>query len=252
VLTNINPTRAGRTSYIHLLYTNNGTTPISGEISVVLDPQLSYTGSATPPMSVVGDTVKWSFSGLLPQQTTVISFNAMVSPACTIGTVLHNYAHLYSSVGDVYLPDNTDSLDLVVIGSFDPNDKQVSPNGNFTTQQIANGEYLEYTIRFQNTGNDTAFIVQVVDTLSPLLDVSTFEVMATSHPYILDLSANYVLRFIFDNILLPDSNVNEEMSHGFIRYRIKPLQGTAAGTVITNSAGNYKYCNHQHRFAIWP
>ncbi|MBK7572907.1 MAG: hypothetical protein IPI10_15305 [Bacteroidetes bacterium] len=33
------------------------------------------------------------------------------------------------------------------------------------------------------------------------------------------------LQFTFDNILLPDSNVDEPGSHGFVNYRISPKAG---------------------------
>jgi hypothetical protein len=44
------------------------------------------------------------------------------------------------------------------------------------------------------------------------------------------------MQYQFDNILLPDSNVNEPLSHGFIRYRIKPVSTLIAGDTIKNSA----------------
>jgi hypothetical protein len=48
-----------------------------------------------------------------------------------------------------------------------------------------------------------------------------------------------ILTFTFDNILLPDSNVNEPLSHGFVRYRIRPGIPTTDPTVITNTAYIY-------------
>lgn len=42
------------------------------------------------------------------------------------------------------------------------------------------------------------------------------------------------LSFTFDNILLPDSSTNEPESHGFIRYRIKPLATLNVGDSIAN------------------
>jgi hypothetical protein len=47
------------------------------------------------------------------------------------------------------------------------------------------------------------------------------------------------MEFKFDNILLPDSNVNEPASHGFIRYRIKPETFLVLGDSIKNSAYIY-------------
>jgi Secretion system C-terminal sorting domain len=48
-----------------------------------------------------------------------------------------------------------------------------------------------------------------------------------------------VAKFTFNNILLADSNVNEDASHGFLRYTIKPKTGLPANTVITNTADIY-------------
>jgi hypothetical protein len=47
------------------------------------------------------------------------------------------------------------------------------------------------------------------------------------------------MEFKFDNILLPDSNINEPMSHGYISYRIKPKSTLITGDTIRNSASIY-------------
>ena len=45
------------------------------------------------------------------------------------------------------------------------------------------------------------------------------------------------MEFKFDNVLLPDSNINEPLSHGLVHYRIKP------NTLVTpvDSIGNQAY-----------
>ena len=43
--------------------------------------------------------------------------------------------------------------------------------------------------------------------------------------------------WVFDNVLLPDSNVNEPGSHGFVKYKIMQKPGNSAGTQILNTAG---------------
>jgi len=48
-----------------------------------------------------------------------------------------------------------------------------------------------------------------------------------------------VLSFLFENILLPDSNVNEAASHGFVKFTINPLANAPLETVIENTAGIY-------------
>jgi hypothetical protein len=47
------------------------------------------------------------------------------------------------------------------------------------------------------------------------------------------------MEFKFENILLPDSNSNEPLSHGFVRYRIQPKTNLSAGDSITNFAAIY-------------
>jgi hypothetical protein len=96
-------------------------------------------------------------------------------------------------------------------------------------------------LRFQNTGTDTAFNVVVRDTLSQHLDIESFQLGASSHPCRLVVSGQGrpVLNFHFDNILLPDSNVNEPMSHGQVTFTIRPKRNLPPGTRIENFADIY-------------
>ncbi len=124
-------------------------------------------------------------------------------------------------------------------GSFDPNDKQAFPSGYSDEHYIENRTELEYLIRFQNTGTDTAFTVFILDTLDNNLDLSSFKFGSASHPYRFTLKDQNILEVYFDNILLPDSTVNEEASHGFVKFKINPKDNLSAGTVIYNQAGIY-------------
>lgn len=124
-------------------------------------------------------------------------------------------------------------------GSFDPNDKTPFPMGVGAPGYIENGQRMKYRIRFQNTGTDTAFLVVILDTLSSYLDVSTFSPLVASHSYTVDILDTNILQFTFENILLPDSNVNEPGSHGFIQFGISPFSNLAEGTVINNEAAIY-------------
>ena len=237
--TNINRTRSGQFVYLKVEYKNIGTTAMSGTLKVVLDSRMSYSTSIPAPQLTNVDTITYSYSNLLPQETRVIDMSVLVDGGLAILTTLTSYAELISSIGDINYTDNIDTLHQLIFASYDPNDKQVLPDAGFTTQQVQAQEYLEYIVRFQNTGNDTAFVVQIEDTISPFLDLSTFEVVSSSHPHIVQLFGNNILKFIFNNILLPDSNINEPASHGFIRYRIKVLPGTNAGSLIENTAYIY-------------
>ncbi len=120
--------------------------------------------------------------------------------------------------------------------SFDPNDKTGFPFGLGDEHLIQKNMDLEYLIRFQNIGNDTAFNIVIRDTLSPFLDISTLKFGASSHPYTSNISANRALSFYFDNILLPDSTTNEPASHGWIKFNIAQKENNSIGTRIENTA----------------
>ncbi|MFM9949240.1 MAG: hypothetical protein ACKV1O_14970 [Saprospiraceae bacterium] len=125
------------------------------------------------------------------------------------------------------------------IGSFDPNDKTGLPLGVEEAGYIVAGSAIEYLIRFQNTGTDTAFRVEIRDTLPPELDLASLEQGGSSHPYRLDITGSGVLRFIFDPIALPDSFANADASQGFVKYRINTKKVLETGTRIQNRAAIY-------------
>lgn len=125
------------------------------------------------------------------------------------------------------------------IGAYDPNDKQGFPLGVGEQGFIRPGQPLDYLIRFQNTGTDTAFTVIIRDTLSEWLDPASIRPGTSSHPYAFNFSDENAIQFVFSNIMLPDSNVNEPASHGFVRFSIRQRPDVPLGTAIRNSAGIY-------------
>ncbi len=125
------------------------------------------------------------------------------------------------------------------IGSWDPNDKQAFPVGFKEDHLLCPNEELEYLIRFQNTGTDTAFRVVIRDTISEFLDVENIQLGTASHDYRFEIVEENILKFVFDNIELPDSNVDERASHGFVRFKIQQIPDNPFGTEIFNSAAIY-------------
>ncbi|MBP7274363.1 MAG: T9SS type A sorting domain-containing protein [Saprospiraceae bacterium] len=144
---------------------------------------------------------------------------------------------------NMFSPNDADPyLDIdckPIIGSYDPNEKLASPTGYREEHYIEPNTDIEYQINFQNTGNDTAFLVVVRDTLSNLVNVETVYPSVSSHPYRFSIDSSNILVFTFENILLPDSFVNEAASHGYVKYRISQKAENAIGEVIKNSAAIY-------------
>ena len=85
----------------------------------------------------------------------------------------------------------------VNIGSFDPNDKIAFVENHLAGEWILPDTDLEYLIRFQNTGTDTAFNIRIEDRLSFWLDPATVKPGASSHSYRWELEDQNLLRFYF-------------------------------------------------------
>ena len=124
----------------------------------------------------------------------------------------------------------------VVVGPYDPNDKQATPSGFEEDHYILPDTDLNYTIQFQNTGTDTAFRVVITDQLSPLLNPASVQPGPSSHPYDFRLGDQGLLTFTFSNIELPDSNTNLAASQGFVTFKIAQRPTLPYGSLIENNA----------------
>lgn len=127
----------------------------------------------------------------------------------------------------------------VITGAYDPNDKVASPLGYAPQHYIEKNTQIDYQINFQNTGNDTAFKVVLVDTISPNLDINSIQLGVASHAYQFQRTDSNVVQFVFDNILLVDSFRNEPKSHGFVKFKIQQKLNNPNGTKIYNKADIY-------------
>lgn len=122
--------------------------------------------------------------------------------------------------------------------SYDPNDKSVLPKGCGQEHGIFATDWINYTIRFQNTGNDVAYNVIIEDTLDKSLDIESLSLTGGSDNFTWDLQGvgKPVLKILFNNIYLPDSISDEKNSHGFISFKIKPKATVETGTLIKNKS----------------
>jgi uncharacterized repeat protein (TIGR01451 family) len=213
---------------------------LSGAVQVqfTFDPVLSFVEAYPTPTSVIGNVITWDIPDLTAYDHTSFGIYLQVPPDVTlIGTTVQNTITATASQTEISTANNTWTEVVTVTGSYDPNDKQVTtgPGGSNEFFLVDQDTILNYTIRFQNTGTDTAFTVAVVDTISMDLDLSTLKITNASHPFVPTFDAPRVLRFTFPNILLPDSNTNEPLSHGLISFSIKPMAPVLPGTVYSNA-----------------
>ncbi len=220
-------------------YKNWGTVPLTGNVSFEYDTLLTYISSNQTPASHTGNTLVFAYDtlDLFEQRNIYLSF--LVPGTQFLGDTLQSYAIVTPIITDSNTVNNYDTLYQVITGSYDPNNKVVFPAGEGQEGEVLHGQRLNYTIHFQNTGTDTAFTVEIRDTLDVELDIETLLIEAYSHPVYWELFNSSELRFTFYDIMLPDSNVNEPASNGYIRYSISPKTGLADGTQASNTAYIY-------------
>ena|GEM_PF-4648183 len=237
VLTGMTP-RCGVIREYTVTYTNRSTTTTHGVVSLQLDADLSFSSSNPAPDAINGSLLEWDYDTLLVNESRVIHVFILMPAAA--GTQLSSVlcVNALDQLSAV-ITTNCDSLNQTVTCSYDPNDKSVEPEGAGASHAVLKNSDLDYLVRFQNTGNDTAFLVVILDTIDPALDLSTLSVIASSHPVLTTIRPQRIVEFRFDDIRLPDSIADELDSHGFVEYRIHPAAGVTEGTIVSNTAHIY-------------
>jgi PKD domain len=128
----------------------------------------------------------------------------------------------------------------VVVASYDPNDKHVSPQGETSYGLIPpTTPTLEYAVNFQNTGNWPATYVVIRDTIDDDLEITSIDMQMASHPCTVTVEQDKILVFTFNNINLPDSTTDEPNSHGFVKFGMNLKSNLPLDTHIDNTAYIY-------------
>lgn len=230
----------GSDGWISFYAGNLSCVPTPSTITLTLDPSVSYVSMnyGPAPATIVGNVLTWNPTMLASYYWWAgfwvnIKINTSVS-AIIFDTACFNVS-ISPTASDMDISNNNANFCRIIGGPYDPNNKEVSPAGIGAAGEIAPNTELTYTVNFQNTGTAPAINVYVMDTVSNNLDMSTFQIVASSHamnPYFYE---GNIIRFDYPNIMLPDSNANEPLSHGWVVYRIKTKNGLANGTQIKNT-----------------
>jgi uncharacterized repeat protein (TIGR01451 family) len=232
------PFRSGMDAVYSISYYNAGNSSVQPQVVIYLDSLLTFITATPSPTSVTSDSIVWTPALLDPLNFAVILLRVHVAPI-PLNTLVVSDVIINPQAGDAFPQNNTSSNYTQITGSFDPNDITVNRD-SIQTNELSSGVTLDYLIRFQNTGNDTAFHVRVLNTIPPELQPVSFKLIASSHPVTLDYHSKISeMVFDFPNILLPDSSTNESASHGYIWYQISPVSSLTSGDSILNSAHIY-------------
>lgn len=217
---------------------NQGNTKLKPFVEFNIPESMDLVTASIVPDFMNETRLEWAFDTISPGEVITYFVDFRISSTeADIGDTLTMTGLIFPILEDALPETNIDSLTLVIIGAIDPNDKLVEPLGKSPSGFIPKStDAFEYTIRFQNTGTDTAFAVAIIDTLDEIFDLSTIRILSSNpenaNPY---LKQN-ILKIDFPDILLPDSNTNYLGSQGYFHFRIKLKEPLQEGDLVKNQA----------------
>jgi uncharacterized repeat protein (TIGR01451 family) len=219
-----------------LVVTNIGSSAFTGDLRFGIDNHLTFLSANPVETSIDGNEIHWDVTDLGIGETLVVYVYTTTYLTADMNE-LTNYG-LYLDVIDEYGNpyDNQRNERTHITCAYDPND--ITEHSGYTDLgYFAEGQVLDYTIRFQNTGNASATIVRIENQLPAELDWSSLVITSASHPFVASMDEDGLLTVLYDNIMLPDSASDLEGSNGYVHYRVNTLPNLATGTQIANLAG---------------
>jgi uncharacterized repeat protein (TIGR01451 family) len=232
--------RPGLDATYRIVYSNKGNTLQSGTFYINFNTsKLSFVSATVPPVSQASNTLNWNYVNLYPFQTRSVdvTFRVALPPIANGGDVLTFSGTINPVNGDETPGDNHTRFVQTIVNSYDPNDKEVGEGSTIDINEA--GDYLHYTIHFQNEGNAEAIKVLIKDSLTNNLNWNSFVPMAASHSFTANMPKGNVVEFVFNNINLPPKSVNETASQGFVAFKVKPKTTITVGETINNKAEIY-------------
>ena len=210
------------------------------DFDLTLDDKVTLVNSSYAPYDVNGNEVSYKDLLLNGRGQKLITLTLETEVDAIIGDLISLAANIeLKSFADNDPSNNSHVLSDTIRGSYDPNDKAVKPNEDIVYDQNVLDQELIYTIRFQNTGNYPADFVILRDTFENNLDPSPLDIMSYSHPREWQIKEGSVLEVTFPNINLPDSTVSEELSQGYVTFKLGLNSDISIGTAISNKASIY-------------
>jgi uncharacterized repeat protein (TIGR01451 family) len=225
------PARPGFETKYKIIVENNGNQTESGTLNFNYnDHILNYVRADISPSEAGFGNLNWNYSNLKPFEKLSFIVTMKVNkptdaPPVNAGDILRLSAH-----AGIFAT----TTDIIVVGSYDPNDKTCLQGQYFHPDSV--GKYVDFLIRFENTGNFAAENVVIKDIIDDkTFDVSSLLITDASHEVYTRIVANKV-EFIFENIQLP---FEDETNDGYVAFKIKTKSTLKLGDEMKNLADIY-------------
>ncbi len=231
-------TTTGRHRQLGTIIVNNSSClPDDIILKLQFSPKYNYANATPAPTSISGNIATWNFTGVTAATLPVINYWLELPyslPFLLLTDTINSTYSINGVLGGIDTTNNIITKNDTVRASLDPNEISVSPGG-----AVMPCTQLQYTIRFENTGNDTARNIYIMDTLSGSLDFHSLNIDAASAvmSYTLIKDGTYTIaKFDFPGVNLPDSSHNN-LAEGMVVFNIKTKPGLPDGANIKNQAG---------------
>ena len=223
---------------------NDGSLKAENVNASLIFPQEFKFVSANRPYSNIGNSYVFEIGALEIGQCQTLIISDSIRCSAALGVLACIEAVINGTPNcNSYQYTKSDQICRVLTNSYDPNDITGWVDNKmqcFEANTIGQKKEIEYMIQFQNTGNDVAYRVMVVDTLPiGVFDLTTFRPGLSSHPYQLEIRGDRTLIWVFDDINLTDTITNLEKSKGFVTFSIHTTSPVTNATAIKNKAAIY-------------
>ncbi len=232
--------RCNEPGRIVLNYQNFSPEVATAQLKLVLAENSSFISSNQVPVQST-DTLLWELTDLNPFEHGNFYADIQLPPTSSMGDTMVFYAEFILNGVSLGSDTLTDQIQQILTCAYDPNDKQITMNENvyFGDSTFLYADDLEYTIRFQNTGNDTAVNVVIVDNLSDKFDWNSVKPISASHSYNFSIDSIGRINVTFKNIYLPDSTTDLLGSMGYIKFKLKYRENAPHYVLVNNYARIY-------------
>lgn len=227
--------------WVYLDYYNAGTILVNGTVTYRYPAGTTVNATSLVPVAhdVANRLLTFNVGNIIPGTSGSIMIDLDASASLVIGSLAEDTMWVNPIAGDISPANNVSVVIDSVSGSWDPNDKAVSPKGEGAHGVVpVSTNELSYRIRFQNTGNAPAQTVQIRDAISNNIDLTTVTVTDASHAHTTEIIGSELV-VTFANINLPDSGADYAASQGYVYVRAKLKPGLTTGTQIFNTAEIY-------------
>ena len=234
--------RPGFTSLYKMCYGNYGSTTVSGDITFTYEDTKIGSVSSSDSFTQNNNVLTWNYTNLAPFEIRCIDVILNVNPATganavIAGDFIFNSVVINPTAGDIFVQDNYFQTEEIVVNGYDPNDVTIYEGPYIQPSQSS--DYLNFRIRFQNTGTASAINIDVKTDLDANMDLSTFTLLGSSHTMNTSILNQNEVTFSFPNINLDYEANDEPASHGWVTFKIKPVAGFAIGDIISSQASIY-------------